>query len=141
MTLNDRFNWVESEEGNQLYCDWMRKLCDQAEKNTKTQIHLLDNGDYFVCIFPSERMKKYLAKKDPHFNSAIDANNTRIKVIFTVRDTIIEQLYAIVNRYEKGAYDGISLLTLYEAIEEAIEKDIEKKVLHAEECFFESHPE
>lgn len=139
MTFEERFNWVETTEGQKLYYDWIKKLCDKAEKKLNTKIHLMDNGEYYVYIVPSEKMKSYLLKRNP----AIDfsSNATKVKIYFTVKTTIITQLKIIVKRYEKGLYDYIPLITLYESIEEAIEKDIEKKVLHAEEYFFEHHPE
>ena len=99
----------------------------------------MDNGEYFVYIKPSEKMEEYLLKRNPTVDFSSDS--TRVKIYFTVKNTIIAQLKIIVRRYEKGLYDGIPLITLYESVEEAIEKDIEKKVLHAEEYFFEHHPE
>ena len=139
MTFEERFNWVDTTEGQKLYYDWIKKLCDRAGKKINTNIHMMDNGEYFVYIKPSERMKKYLLKRNPTVDFSSDT--TKVKIFFTVKNTIIAQLKIIVRRYEKGLYDGIPLITLYESVEEAIEKDIEKKVLHAEEYFFEHHPE
>lgn len=139
MTFDERFNWVETSEGQKFYYNWIKKLCDKVGEKINTTIHMMDNGEYFVYIVPSEKMKEYLLKRNPalDFSSA----STRVKIYFTVKTTIITQLKIIVRRYEKGLYDNIPLITLYESIEEAIEKDIEKKVLHAEEYFFEHHPE
>lgn len=139
MTFEERFNWVETEEGKKLYYDWMKKMCDKAGANINAKIHMMDNGEYFVYIHPSERMKSYLLNRNP----AIDfsSNATKVKIYFTVKTTIITQLKIIVKRYEKNQYEHIPLISLYESIEEAIEHDIEKKVLHAEDYFFEHHPE
>ena len=139
MTFEERFNWVETTEGQKFYYDWIKKLCDRVGEKINTNIHMMDNGEYFVYIKPSEKMKEYLLKRNPTVDFSSDS--TRVKIYFTVKNTIIAQLKIIVRRYEKGLYDGIPLITLYESIEEAIEKDIEKKVLHAEEYFFEHHPE
>ena len=139
MTFEERFNWVDTTEGQKLYYDWINKLCDRAGEKINTNIHMMDNGEYFVYIKPSERMKKYLLKRNPTVDFSSDT--TKVKIFFTVKNTIIAQLKIIVRRYEKGLYDGIQLITLYESVEEAIEKDIEKKVLHAEEYFFEHHLE
>ena len=139
MTFEERFNWVETTEGQKFYYDWIKKLCDRAGKKINTNIHMMDNGEYFVYIKPSEKMKEYLLKRNPTVDFSSDS--TKVKIYFTVKNTIIAQLKIIVRRYEKGLYDGIPLITLYESVEEAIEKDIEKKVLHAEEYFFEHHPE
>ena len=139
MTFEERFNWVETTEGQKFYYDWIKKLCDRVGEKNNTNIHMMDNGEYFVYIKPSERMKKYLLKRNPTVDFSSDT--TKVKIFFTVKNTIIAQLKIIVRRYEKGLYDGIPLITLYESVEEAIEKDIEKKVLHAEEYFFEHHPE
>ena len=139
MTFEERFNWVDTTEGQKFYNDWMKKLCDRAGEKINTNIHMMDNGEYFVYVKPSERMKKYLLKRNPTVDFSSDS--TRVKIYFTVKNTILAQLKIIVRRYEKGLYDGIPLITLYESVEEAIEKDIEKKVLHAEEYFFEHHPE
>lgn len=139
MTFEERFNWVETTEGQKFYYDWIKKLCDRVGEKINTNIHMMDNGEYFVYIKPSEKMKEYLLKRNPTVDFSSDS--TRVKIYFTVKNTIIAQLKIIVRRYEKGLYDGIPLITLYESVEEAIEKDIEKKVLHAEEYFFEHHPE
>ena len=139
MTFEERFNWVETTEGQKFYYDWIKKLCDRVGKKINTNIHMMDNGEYFVYIKPSEKMKEYLLKRNPTVDFSSDS--TRVKIYFTVKNTIIAQLKIIVRRYEKGLYDGIPLITLYESVEEAIERDIEKKVLHAEEYFFEHHPE
>lgn len=139
MTFEERFNWVETTEGQKFYYDWIKKLCDRVGEKINTNIHMMDNGEYFVYIKPSEKMKEYLLKRNPTVDFSSDS--TKVKIYFTVKNTIIAQLKIIVRRYEKGLYDGIPLITLYESIEEAIEKDIEKKVLHAEEYFFEHHPE
>ena len=139
MTFEERFNWVETTEGQKFYYDWIKKLCNRVGEKINTNIHMMDNGEYFVYIKPSEKMKEYLLKRNPTVDFSSDS--TRVKIYFTVKNTIIAQLKIIVRRYEKGLYDGIPLITLYESIEEAIEKDIEKKVLHAEEYFFEHHPE
>lgn len=139
MTFEERFNWVDTTEGQKFYYDWIKKLCDRAGGKINTNIHMMDNGEYFVYIKPSEKMKEYLLKRNPTVDFSSDS--TRVKIYFTVKNTIIAQLKIIVRRYEKGLYDGIPLITLYESVEEAIEKDIEKKVLHAEEYFFEHHPE
>ena len=139
MTFEERFNWVETTEGQKFYYDWIKKLCDRVGEKINTNIHMMDNGEYYVYIKPSEKMKEYLLKRNPTVDFSSDS--TRVKIYFTVKNTIIAQLKIIVRRYEKGLYDGIPLITLYESIEEAIEKDIEKKVLHAEEYFFEHHPE
>lgn len=139
MTFEERFNWVDTTEGQKFYYDWIKKLCDRVGEKINTNIHMMDNGEYFVYIKPSEKMKEYLLKRNPTVDFSSDS--TRVKIYFTVKNTIIAQLKIIVRRYEKGLYDGIPLITLYESVEEAIEKDIEKKVLHAEEYFFEHHPE
>ena len=139
MTFEERFNWVETTEGQKFYYDWIKKLCDRVGEKINTNIHMMDNGEYFVYIKPSEKMKEYLLKRNPTVDFSSDT--TKVKIFFTVKNTIIAQLKIIVRRYEKGLYDGIPLITLYESVEEAIEKDIEKKVLHAEEYFFEHHPE
>ena len=139
MTFEERFNWVETTEGQKFYYDWIKKLCDRAGEKINTNIHMMDNGEYFVYIKPSEKMKEYLLKRNPTVDFSSDS--TRVKIYFTVKNTIIAQLKIIVRRYEKGLYDGIPLITLYESVEEAIERDIEKKVLHAEEYFFKHHPE
>lgn len=139
MTFEERFNWVNTTEGQKFYYNWMKKLCDRTGEKINTNIHMMDNGEYFVYIKPSEKMKEYLLKRNPTVDFSSDS--TRVKIYFTVKNTIIAQLKIIVRRYEKGLYDGIPLITLYESVEEAIEKDIEKKVLHAEEYFFEHHPE
>ena len=139
MTFEERFNWVDTTEGQKFYYDWIKKLCDRVGEKINTNIHMMDNGEYFVYIKPSERMKKYLLKRNPTVDFSSDS--TRVKIYFTVKNTIIAQLKIIVRRYEKGLYDGIPLITLYESVEEAIERHIEKKVLHAEEYFFEHHPE
>ena len=139
MTFEERFNWVETTEGQKFYYDWIKKLCDRVGEKINTNIHMMDNGEYFVYIKPSEKMKEYLLKRNPTVDFSSDS--TKVKIYFTVKNTIIAQLKIIVRRYEKGLYDGIPLITLYESIEEAIERDIEKKVLHAEEYFFEHHPE
>ena len=139
MTFEERFNWVETTEGQKFYYDWIKKLCDRVGEKINTNIHMMDNGEYFVYIKPSEKMKEYLLKRNPTVDFSSDS--TRVKIYFTVKNTIIAQLKIIVRRYEKGLYDGIPLITLYESVEEAIERDIEKKVLHAEEYFFEHHPE
>ena len=139
MTFEERFNWVETTEGQKFYYDWIKKLCDRVGEKINTNIHMMDNGEYFVYIKPSEKMKEYLLKRNPTVDFSSDS--TKVKIYFTVKNTIIAQLKIIVRRYEKGLYDGIPLITLYESVEEAIEKDIEKKVLHAEEYFFEHHPE
>ncbi len=137
MTFDERFNWVETSKGQKFYYNWMKKLCDKVGEKLNTKIHMMDNGEYFVYIQPSEKMQNYLLKQNPTF----DFSKVKVKIYFTVKTTIITQLKIIVKRYEKGLYDHIPLITLYESIEEAIEKDIEKKVLHAEEYFFEHHPE
>ena len=116
MTFDERFNWVETSKGQKFYYNWMKKLCDKVGEKLNTKIHMMDNGEYFVYIQPSEKMQNYLLKQNPTF----DFSKVKVKIYFTVKTTII---------------------TLYESIEEAIEKDIEKKVLHAEEYFFEHHPE
>ena len=139
MTFEERFNWVETTEGQKFYYDWIKKLCDRVGEKINTNIHMMDNGEYFVYIKPSEKMKEYLLKRNPTVDFSSDT--TKVKIFFTVKNTIIAQLKIIVRRYEKGLYDGIPLITLYESVEEAIERDIEKKVLHAEEYFFEHHPE
>ncbi len=139
MTFEERFNWVDTTEGQKFYYDWIKKLCDRAGEKINTNIHMMDNGEYFVYIKPSEKMKEYLLKRNPTVDFSSDS--TRVKIYFTVKNTIIAQLKIIVRRYEKGLYNGIPLITLYESVEEAIEKDIEKKVLHAEEYFFEHHPD
>ena len=139
MTFEERFNWVETTEGQKFYYDWIKKLCDRVGEKINTNIHMMDNGEYFVYIKPSEKMKEYLLKRNPTVDFSSDS--TRVKIYFTVKNTIIAQLKIIVRRYEKGLYNGIPLITLYESVEEAIERDIEKKVLHAEEYFFEHHPE
>ena len=139
MTFEERFNWVDTTEGQKFYYDWIKKLCDRVGEKINTNIHMMDNGEYFVYIKPSEKMKEYLLKRNPTVDFSSDS--TRVKIYFTVKNTIIAQLKIIVRRYEKGLNDGIPLITLYESVEEAIEKDIEKKVLHAEEYFFEHHPE
>lgn len=139
MTFEERFNWVETTEGQKFYYDWIKKLCDRVGEKINTNIHMMDNGEYFVYIKPSEKMKEYLLKRNPTVDFSSDS--TKVKIYFTVKNTIIAQLKIIVRRYEKGLYDGIPLITLYESVEEAIERDIEKKVLHAEEYFFEHHPE
>ena len=139
MTFEERFNWVDTTEGQKFYYDWIKKLCDRVGEKINTNIHMMDNGEYFVYIKPSEKMKEYLLKRNPTVDFSSDS--TRVKIYFTVKNTIIAQLKIIVRRYEKGLYDSIPLITLYESVEEAIEKDIEKKVLHAEEYFFEHHPE
>ena len=139
MTFEERFNWVDTTEGQKFYYDWIKKLCDRVGEKINTNIHMMDNGEYFVYIKPSERMKKYLLKRNPTVDFSSDT--TKVKIFFTVKNTIIAQLKIIVRQYEKGLYDGIPLITLYESVEEAIEKDIEKKVLHAEEYFFEHHPD
>lgn len=139
MTFEERFNWVDTTEGQKFYYDWIKKLCDRVGEKINTNIHMMDNGEYFVYIKPSEKMKEYLLKRNPTVDFSSDT--TKVKIFFTVKNTIIAQLKIIVRRYEKGLYDGIPLITLYESVEEAIEKDIEKKVLHAEEYFFEHHPD
>lgn len=139
MTFEERFNWVDTTEGQKLYYDWIKKLCDRVGEKINTNIHMMDNGEYFVYIKPSEKMKEYLLKRNPTVDFSSDT--TKVKIFFTVKNTILAQLKIIIRRYEKGLYDGIPLITLYESIEEAIERDIEKKVLHAEEYFFEHHPE
>ncbi len=139
MTFEERFNWVDTTEGQKLYYDWIKKLCDRVGEKINTNIHMMDNGEYFVYIKPSEKMKEYLLKRNPTVDFSSDT--TKVKIFFTIKNTILAQLKIIIRRYEKGLYDGIPLITLYESIEEAIERDIEKKVLHAEEYFFEHHPE
>lgn len=139
MTFEERFNWVDTTEGQKFYYDWMKKLCDRVGKKINTNIHMMDNGEYFVYIKPSVKMKEYLLKRNPTIDFSSDT--LKVKIFFSVKNTIIIQLKIIVRRYEKGLYEGIPLITLYESIEEAIEKDIEKKALHAEEYFFERHPE
>lgn len=139
MTFEERFNWVDTTEGQKLYYDWIKKLCDRVGEKINTNIHMMDNGEYFVYIKPSEKMKEYLLKRNPTVDFSSDT--TKVKIFFTVKNTILAQLKIIIRRYEKGLYDGIPVITLYESIEEAIERDIEKKVLHAEEYFFEHHPE
>ena len=139
MTFEERFNWVDTTEGQKLYYDWIKKLCDRVGEKINTNIHMMDNGEYFVYIKPSEKMKEYLLKRNPTVDFSSDT--TKVKIFFTVKNTILAQLKIIIRRYEKGLYDGIPLITLYKSIEEAIERDIEKKVLHAEEYFFEHHPE
>ena len=139
MTIEERFNWVDTTEGQKFYYDWIKKLCDRVGEKINTNIQMMDNGEYFVYIKTTEKMKEYLLKRNPTVDFSSDS--TRVKIYFTVKNTIIAQLKIIVRRYEKRLYDGIPLITLYESVEEAIEKDIEKKVLHAEEYFFEHHLE
>ena len=112
MTFEERFNWVDTTEGQKFYYDWMKKLCDKAGEKINTNIHMMDNGEYFVYIRPSEKMKEYLLKRNPTVDFSSDS--TRVKIYFTVKNTIIAQLKIIVRRYEKGLYDGIPLITLYE---------------------------
>ena len=48
MTFEERFNWVETTEGQKFYYDWIKKLCDRAGEKINTNIHMMDNGEYFV---------------------------------------------------------------------------------------------
>lgn len=139
MTIDERFNWVETTEGNKMYKEWIEKLCQRVEQKLFTFIHMMDNGDFYVYVIPSNRMKKYITERQPGVN--FSDPKTRVKIFFSVRTVILTQLKIIVKRYENHIYDDIDLITLYESIEEAIEKDIAKKVLHAEDYFFAKHPD
>ena len=139
MTIEERFNWVETAEGNKMYKEWIEKMCQRVEKKLFTLIHMMDNGDFYIYIIPSERMKKYITERQ----SGVDFTDpkTRVKIFFSVRTVILTQLKIIVKRYENHVYDSVDLITLYESIEEAIEKDIANKILHPEDYFFAKHPD
>ena len=99
MTFEERFNWVETTEGQKFYYDWIKKLCDRAGEKINTNIHMMDNGEYFVYIKPSEKMKEYLLKRNPTVDfSSKDYMSGKARI---VKDTALKDLQDLMDSLGK----------------------------------------